>query len=191
MTPWTIAHQTSLSIDFSRKEYWISISFSRGPSPPRNQTWVSCIASRFFTVWATREALCINIQYMFFSFWLISLCVIDSKSIHISKDDPISFLFMAELSNNRYSAMSWMISLLDFGSNAPREAVSQQESIPHVYELKKIHPLIHFLKLVILSDKSRYLSKDWIEEGKQKENINNKMWRNYPEKYSGVEVVWY
>ena len=102
--------------------------------------------------------------------------MIDSKSIHISKDDPISFLFMAELSNNRYSAMSWMISLLDFGSNAPREAVSQQESIPHVYELKKIHPLIHFFKLVILSDKSRDLSKDCTVEGKQKENINNKMW---------------
>ena len=98
---------------------------------------------------------------------------------------------MAELSNNRHSAMSWMISLLDFGSSAPREAVSQQESTPHVYGLKKIDSLTHFLKLVILSDKSRDLSKDCIVEGKQKENINNKMWRNYPEKYFGIGVVWY
>ena len=28
---------------------WVAISFSRGSSLPRNQTWVSCIAGRFFT----------------------------------------------------------------------------------------------------------------------------------------------
>ena len=36
---------------------WIVISFSRGSSWPRNQTWVSCIEGRFFTVWATRESI--------------------------------------------------------------------------------------------------------------------------------------
>ena len=35
---------------------WIAISFSRGSSRPRNQTQVSCIAGRCFTIWATREA---------------------------------------------------------------------------------------------------------------------------------------
>ena len=34
---------------------WIAISFSRESSQPRDQTWVSCIAGRVFTVWATRE----------------------------------------------------------------------------------------------------------------------------------------
>ena len=34
-----------------------SHSFSRGSSPPRDQTQVSCIAGRFFIIWATREAL--------------------------------------------------------------------------------------------------------------------------------------
>ena len=34
---------------------WIAISFSRGCSRPRNQTRVSHIAGRRFTVWATRE----------------------------------------------------------------------------------------------------------------------------------------
>ena len=29
---------------------WVAIPFSRGSSPPRNQTLVSCIAGRFFTV---------------------------------------------------------------------------------------------------------------------------------------------
>ena len=31
---------------------WVAIPFSRGSSPPRAQTRVSCIAGRFFTVWA-------------------------------------------------------------------------------------------------------------------------------------------
>ena len=34
---------------------WVAISFSRGSSWPRDWTWVSCIAHRFFTIWATRE----------------------------------------------------------------------------------------------------------------------------------------
>ena len=33
---------------------WVAIPFSRGSSQPRDQTQVSCIAGRFFTVWATR-----------------------------------------------------------------------------------------------------------------------------------------
>ena len=35
---------------------WVTISFSRGSSWPRDQTQVSCIAGRRFTLWATREA---------------------------------------------------------------------------------------------------------------------------------------
>ena len=34
---------------------WVAISFSMGSSWPRDWTWVTCIASRFFIVWATRE----------------------------------------------------------------------------------------------------------------------------------------
>ena len=58
-TPWTVAHQASPSMGFSRQEYWsfVAISFSSGSSWPRDQTWVSHIACRLFTIWATREAL--------------------------------------------------------------------------------------------------------------------------------------
>ena len=35
---------------------WIAVPFSRGPSWPRNGIQVSCIAGRFFTIWAIREA---------------------------------------------------------------------------------------------------------------------------------------
>ena len=33
---------------------WVAIPFSRGPSPLRDRTQISCTAGRFFTVWATR-----------------------------------------------------------------------------------------------------------------------------------------
>ena len=35
---------------------WVAISFSRGSSQPRDQTQVSHIAGRHFTLWATRES---------------------------------------------------------------------------------------------------------------------------------------
>ena len=35
---------------------WVAIPVSRGSSQPRDQTQVSCIAGRFFTSWATKEA---------------------------------------------------------------------------------------------------------------------------------------
>ena len=46
------------SPEFSRPEYWKWVAFplSRGSSRPRDQTQVSCIAGRFITSWATREA---------------------------------------------------------------------------------------------------------------------------------------
>ena len=37
----------------ARKLEWVTISFSRGSSQPRDWTWFSCIAGRFFTIWAT------------------------------------------------------------------------------------------------------------------------------------------
>ena len=35
---------------------WVAFSFSRGFSKPQDQTQVSCIAGRFFTSWAKKEA---------------------------------------------------------------------------------------------------------------------------------------
>ena len=39
---------------------YVAISFSRGSSQPRDPTWVSRTAGRFFTVWATRELLALK-----------------------------------------------------------------------------------------------------------------------------------
>ena len=58
VTLWTVACQTPLSVELSQQEYWSMLLF---PSPGdfpwfRNRTQVSCIAGRFFAIWATREA---------------------------------------------------------------------------------------------------------------------------------------
>ena len=44
---------------------WVTILFSRGPSWPRDQTWISCIAARFFTILATREAQLLEVISVF------------------------------------------------------------------------------------------------------------------------------
>ena len=46
----------SMSILQARILEWVAFPFSRGSSQPRDQTQVSHIAGRIFTVWATREA---------------------------------------------------------------------------------------------------------------------------------------
>ena len=63
---------------------WVVISFFRGSSQDpwpgidpktRDQTQVSCIAGRFFAIWATREA----------QSWLGNTCWIHVLSIHLDK----------------------------------------------------------------------------------------------------------
>ena len=53
-TPWTVAHQASQSMEFSRQECWSGLPFpSQGTF--LTQGLNSCNASRFFTIWATKE----------------------------------------------------------------------------------------------------------------------------------------
>ena len=58
VTLWTVACQVSGSIGILQARIlgWVTISFSRGSSWPRNWTQVSHTASRFFTIWAIKEA---------------------------------------------------------------------------------------------------------------------------------------
>ena len=51
-----ILYQLSLKESLRILE-WIAYSFTRGPSWPRNWTWISRIAGGFFANWASREAL--------------------------------------------------------------------------------------------------------------------------------------
>ena len=43
---------------------WAANPFSRGSSRPRDWTCVSCIAGRFFTIWATREDSNLQKEYL-------------------------------------------------------------------------------------------------------------------------------
>ena len=51
---------------------WVAISFSKGSFWPRDRTWVSHIAGRFFTVWTTREAQ----SYWDYNFFALSYTII-------------------------------------------------------------------------------------------------------------------
>ena len=56
-TPWTVAHRLLCPWNLqARILEWVAVPFSRGSSWLRDPTQVSCIAGRFITIWATREA---------------------------------------------------------------------------------------------------------------------------------------
>ena len=57
VSPRTVARQASLSVQFSRQEYWsgVVISFSRGCSRPRDGTCVPCIGKWILNHWTIRE----------------------------------------------------------------------------------------------------------------------------------------
>ena len=57
--PWTVACQAPLSMGFSRQNYWSGVPFPSQVYLPNPwiKSRVSCIAGKFFTNWATREAL--------------------------------------------------------------------------------------------------------------------------------------
>ena len=51
-TPWTIAHQSTLSMEFSKNTEVSCHFLLQGIFLTQDQTQVSCIAGRFFTIWA-------------------------------------------------------------------------------------------------------------------------------------------
>ena len=75
--PWTIALQAPLSTGILKAEIqeWVAMPSSRSSSQPRDQTQVSCIAGRFFTIWATREALS-SMD------WLLSIFPLESSKFY-------------------------------------------------------------------------------------------------------------
>ena len=56
-TVWTVAHETPLSVGFSRQEYWSGLS-CLPPGGPLNDAGIHCLlAGGFFSTSATWEAL--------------------------------------------------------------------------------------------------------------------------------------
>ena len=64
---------------------WVAIPFSRASSWPRDQTWVSYIASRFFTIWATKETQ-------------VQVCIVEFFSTNI-----FSVKYFSVLSNQNHT----------------------------------------------------------------------------------------
>jgi len=62
VTPWTVAHQAALSMEFSRQEYWNRLPFSNstGSFLPKDWIHISCasfIGRWILYYWASWEAL--------------------------------------------------------------------------------------------------------------------------------------
>ena len=53
---WSLPGSSVHGILQARTVEWVAVPFSRGSSQFRDQTQVSCIAGRFFTVWVTKVA---------------------------------------------------------------------------------------------------------------------------------------
>ena len=63
---------------------WVAIPFSRGSSQPRDRPQVSCIAGKFFTLWATRKSpsVCDSCSVMSNSLQPHGLCSLPASSVH-------------------------------------------------------------------------------------------------------------
>ena len=64
---------------------WVTYSFSSRSSQPRNQTGVSCIAGRFFTNWAMREACFALSDRLFHSVIMLLYLWLNSESLRGKK----------------------------------------------------------------------------------------------------------
>ena len=64
---------------------WIAILSSRGSSRPRDWPWVSCIAGRFFSIWATHLTFRLYLWIFFLSWTIIKFynCELYAVSIYV------------------------------------------------------------------------------------------------------------
>ena len=74
----------------------VAIPFSRGSTQPRDWTWASRIAGRFFTIWGTSEAQSkikkLNVYYLFISvspYFSVLECDIISPTMIIFLVQPL------------------------------------------------------------------------------------------------------
>ena len=96
-TPYTVAHHTPLSVEFSRQEYWSGWPFpSPGDLPNPDQTRVSRIVGRFLT-----EPPGINVK--------ILKIIMRSKPVRIRiyDKDEIKLIWKWRLINFTHKKNSW------------------------------------------------------------------------------------
>ena len=66
------------------------------PLSPKVWFFFCCPACRIISTVFLDSIICVNIQYLSFSFWLTSLRIIGSSFIHLIRTDSNVFLFRAE-----------------------------------------------------------------------------------------------
>ena len=127
---------------------WVAIPSSRGFSQPRVRTWVSCVAGRFFTIWATGSCpkiySCVFTKFIHFarkcletyhSGSLISSTTWSTVSIHEMKSSLISEKF------------SWII-ILNVSSGPLFSSSSLETLVMHLlYLLTSFLHLLEFFHL--------------------------------------------
>ena len=68
---------------------WVTISFYRGSSQPKDQTEVSWIARRHFNLWATREAHESIYKCLIYWYWIIN--IVELTLYHAKKANEIEW----------------------------------------------------------------------------------------------------
>ena len=102
---------------------WVAISFSRGLSWTRDQTQVSCITDRFFTVWATREALQWGIWLqLWWAKWNVSLSEVSQSCLTLC--NPMDYSLPGSPIHGIFQAivLKWVAISSSRGSSLPRES---------------------------------------------------------------------
>ena len=103
---------------------WVAFPFSRGSSQPKDRTQVSCIAGRFFTNWAIREALCAsNWGQISFS------CVIVHLSVWLSENTMNCFYLSIYLHFHQLVVMNRKVE--KYSTLPGSQALQLQESAMH------------------------------------------------------------
>ena len=93
---------------------WVAYPFSSGSSWPRNRTGVSCIAGRFFTNWAMREALSSIYQPIFprSHTWIFTEPGLETIFSYSSKSIiQVSFSSHSQMKDNIKSGMGFWLKL--------------------------------------------------------------------------------
>jgi len=95
---------------------WIAIPFSRGTSQPRNRTLVSCMAGRFFTIWATAMVnnFTLELREKSSTHW-ISLLKKVGETTRSFRYDLIKSLTLIQWKRNRLKGLHLIECLMNYG----------------------------------------------------------------------------
>ena len=128
----------------ARRLEWVAIPSSTGSFRPRDWIWDSCVESRFFTIWATREALYSNklvpdlsssVQLQKTIYCNVLLCLVTLKFISAGYFNPLGRI---ETSSEDLLAVVFRGPLYNFGLKQWK-GWGQQADNPDKNDVRKPH----------------------------------------------------